>query len=187
MRSMSLRTPFVVAVLLAPALCVAAEWCSVDGSELAFRTTFEGEALPGKFARFDVSLDLDPANPEGAALEVVVDLRAADMGDEDMNEVLFDVAWLDVARYAEAVYCSDAITEGSPGEYTATGTLRLKGREKSVAVPFTFSQTDASARMRGETVLKRSDFDVGTGEWSTGDSIGLDVAVAFDVRLEHCD
>ena len=181
-----MRSPFGIVLLIAPALASATEWCGVEGSSLAFETTFEGEALPGTFGRFDVVFDFDPGRPADADLRVTVDLLAGDMGDEDMNEVLFDVAWLHVGKYPEAVYTSDTILEQAPDSYIAEGALRLKGAERRVSVPFSFRNSDERAEMSGEVVLRRTDFDVGSGEWSTGDSIGLDVRLRFDVKLEPC-
>ena len=43
------------------------------------------------------------------------------------------------------------------------------------------------ASMQGELTLRRTDFNVGSGEWSTGESIGLDVTLRFNVQLEPCD
>jgi polyisoprenoid-binding protein YceI len=38
--------------------------------------------------------------------------------------------------------------------------------------------------MSGELSLQRTDFNIGTGEWSAGDIIGLEVDVRFEVALE---
>lgn len=182
-----MRVLLCAALLIAPATSSATEWCSFDTSKLVFQTTFEGEALPGEFGRFDVKLDFDPGRLADASLHVAVDLTAADMGDEDMNDVLFDAAWLNVDKYPEAVYTSDTIAAHSKDTYVAEGALQLKGINGKVSVPFTFRCSGEDAKMRGEVVLRRTDFGVGTGEWSTGDSIGLDVRVSFEVRLRPCD
>ncbi len=161
----------------------AAEWRSTEGSEFTFEVTFEGEPILGEFRDFDVNLDFDPACLDSARLRVTVDLRAADMGDPDMNDVLFDPAWFDVQQFNEAVFVSDAITEQSPGEFIATGTLDLKGTVRSVAAPFSWTRSEDQATMQGGLVLKRTDFDVGSGEWATDDAIGIDVTLDFTVQL----
>jgi len=161
----------------------AAQWCSTEEKSLTFETTFEQEALPGEFRRFEVRLDFDPGSLDAAMLEVTVDLTAADMGDPDMNAVLFDEAWFDIGTFERATFTSDAIRELSPGQYLATGTLELKGARRTVEVPYTWEQSGGHARMHGELSLRRTDFGVGTGEWATGDSVGLDVSLAFDVQL----
>jgi hypothetical protein len=39
--------------------------------------------------------------------------------------------------------------------------------------------------MSGQLVLKRSDFSIGIGDWSSGDQIGIDVNVSFSVVLQR--
>jgi len=161
----------------------AAEWQSTEGSKFTFEVTFEGEPIPGEFRDFDVNLDFDPACLDSARLRVTVDLRAADMGDPDMNDVLFDPVWFDIEQFTEAVFVSDAIVEQASGEFIATGTLDLKGTSGHVAVPFSWTRPGDQATMQGGLVLKRSDFDVGSGEWATDDAIGIDVTLNFTVQL----
>ena len=127
----------------------AAEWRSIEDSKFTFEATFEGEPIPGEFGDFDVNLDFDPACLDSARLRVTVDLRAADMGDPDMNDGLFDPAWFDIQQFTEAVFVSDTITEQSPGEFIATGTLDLKGTVKSVAVSFSWMRSGGQATMQG--------------------------------------
>jgi polyisoprenoid-binding protein YceI len=162
----------------------ATEWRSKGDSSLFFEATFEGEPLPGEFQKFDVAFTFDKAAPDAATLVVTVELAAADMGDPDMNEVLFDVAWLDIETSGRAFFSSKAIRESSPGTYVATGILDLKGVQHSVTVPFEWQSSGNAATMRGRLSLNRTDFSVGSGEWSTGESIGLEVSLRFDVKLE---
>ena len=39
--------------------------------------------------------------------------------------------------------------------------------------------------MKGEVVVDRTQFDVGSGEWATGETIGIEVRVRFDLVLER--
>ena len=174
-------------LLIVPFLAGAAspvtsgEWCSADPSTFSFKTTFESEVLPGEFRVFDVRYT------EAAGLHVTVDLAAADMGDADMNEVLADPAWFGTETFPEAEFAADEIITTGAGRFVAEGVLDLKGVQQPVAVPFAFAESEDSASMQGELSLRRTDFDVGSGEWSTGEAIGLDVRLVFDIRLERCD
>ncbi len=161
----------------------AAEWRSTEDSEFTFTVTFEGEPISGQFGDFDVDLDFDPACLDLARLRVTVGLSAADMGDPDMNDVLFDPAWFDIQQFPEAGFVSDAIIEQSTSEFIATGTLELKGTVKKVAVPFSWTRSGDQATIEGELVLQRTDFGVGSGEWATDDAIGIDVKLNFTVQL----
>lgn len=185
---MIMRQVLPILLLLAAALpAAAADWRSAGASEFTFAVTFEGEPLSGAFTDFDVNLSFDAANLDDAVLQVVVALAAADMGDPDMNAVLFDPAWFDVEQFAEATFVSTTISALEDGRYLATGTLDLKGNERPVEVPFDWQESETGATMLGSFNLRRTDFEVGDGEWATDDSIGLDVALDFTVRLRAQD
>jgi polyisoprenoid-binding protein YceI len=164
-------------LMLAAVPAEATEWRMQSGSEFTFEATFESVASPGRFA----------ADPGAGRLRVTVNLAAADMGDADMNAIIADPIWFDVGNFPQAVYESEQIEARAPGEFVATGVLNLKGISKTVTVPFSWSEQDARANMRGQFVLQRIDFKVGSGEWATGDAIGLDVKLQFDLSLERGD
>lgn len=181
------RLPLSLLALLACSGVFGAEWRSTGASTFTFASTFEGEPIEGNFERFEVRFDFDPENPAAAQLVVTVELAAADMGDPDMNAVLFDEAWFDVTRFATAVYESNAIEQRTADEFVASGELDLKGVKACVEVPFTWTRGDAGPRMHGELSLRRTDFGVGTGEWASGETIGLDAHLNFDILLEQVD
>jgi hypothetical protein len=55
-------------------------------------------------------------------------------------------------------------------------------------VPFVWKQDTQNpdrATMSGQLVLKRSDFSIGIGDWSSGDQIGIDVSVSFTVEMQR--
>jgi polyisoprenoid-binding protein YceI len=164
-----------------------AEWRSTDDSVFSFSVAIEGVATAGEFHQFDVALDLDAANPGDGELVVRVDLRQADLGDPDMNAVLFDPAWLDVGQFREAVFRSEEIISRAAGEYLANGTLDLKGNLRPVSVPFHWEAVGGDGRMSAQLVLARTDFEVGSGEWASDDVIGIEVTLTFDIRLHGSD
>ena len=153
-----------------------AEWQSTDESTLEFEASFEGSPLPGEFPEFAVRFD-----PEASELRVTINVSRADLGDGDMNAVLFDAAWFGT-EHESAVFEATSIERSDDG-YVATGELQLKGVTSPVTVPINWSVDGDTATMRGEFELDRTAFNVGTGEWSTGDSIALQVVVRFDVSL----
>lgn len=180
-------TALIVACLVMAFPAQADEWRSKEGSRFGFETTFEGVAMPGEFAKFAVAFSFDPARPGDGCLRVTVDLAAADMGDPDMNAVLYEPAWFDTQQFAAAIFTSSEIVELAPGEFLAKGTLDLKGIREPVEVPFAWDRTGDVAVMTGELELDRTRFDVGSGEWASGDAIGIEVKLSFRVQLEPAD
>lgn len=162
----------------------AGQWRSIPvDSRLRFSVTNEGQAVRGEFQRFEVRLWLDPVRPADGRLEVSVDLTSADMGSADVNEGIREPEWLNTARYQRAVFRSEEIRREDAERFVAHGSLRLKGREGALEVPFRWHENGDTAQMSGESTIRRTRFGIGTGEWAEGAVIGLDVVVSFQVQL----
>ena len=179
-------------ILIAAVVCGAAQasagtWQKTADSRFEFEATFEGSPVPGSFAGFDIALQFAPDALEEAKLEVTVDLTAADMGDDEVNAIIADPIWFASAEHPRAVFRSRQIRSTGDGTFVAEGELDLKGKRDAVSVPFSWSRDGDAARMLGEFSVRRSSFDVGTGEWASGEAIGLDVRLEFDVRLSRAD
>lgn len=174
----------LVLTLVAPGT-PAEEWRMQEGSELLFGATWESEAVPGRFRKFDVQLDTDDGNLVGSTLTVTVQLEGADMDDPDINEAIVGAEWFAVDEHPVATFTSDAIEEAADGGYLAPGYLDLKGVRLPVNVPFHWSGSDDRAEMSGDLVIDRTRFNVGSGEWASGDTIGIDVRVSFTVILQR--
>lgn len=185
---------FVNAMLLSPLLfcqpSLADQWQSVlTNSKLNYEVTFQGLPIDGRFTQF--SVDYSPAKK----LLVTVAVDSADMSDDELNSEIAGVDWFDVGRFDQAVFSSNHLVtnssvaqSNSKESFIAEGSLTLKGVSEPVKVPFTWQpdfQNPDRATMSGELVLKRSDFSIGIGDWSSGDQIGIDVSVSFAVEMQR--
>jgi polyisoprenoid-binding protein YceI len=182
-----MRTFVFVMICLAALPAVADDWTLQDGSTFTFEASFESEPIEGSFTDFDVALDFDPEQAGENSLQVTVDLGGADMGDPDMNDAIAAPEWFDVDGFPQARFESSDIVEIAPGSFIAHGALALKGVRGDIDVPFTWSGSDETATMHGEVGLNRSDFAIGTGEWASGEQIGHDVLLRFDLQFERAD
>jgi polyisoprenoid-binding protein YceI len=164
----------------------AAGWAADTGaSKLEFVARYEGEPAVGRFHSFDTRLQFDPQRPEDGHMHVTVEVASADMQSAEINTTIRGAAWFDVARFGRAEFDSHQITRDRAGHYIAHGTLKLKGIARQVTVPFAWRSSDRSATMSGRFELRRSAFNIGTGDWSEGSTIGPNVEVRFDVRLRR--
>jgi polyisoprenoid-binding protein YceI len=162
----------------------AAEWrMDRTASLLSFQVSYQGSPAPGSFTQFGTQMRFDEAHPESGKLNVTVKMTSVDMGSADINEAIRGTEWLDLGKYAEAEFTSAAIKRVAVDRYIADGTLRLKGMQRAVQVPFTWMRAGNAARMKGEVTLDRTDFGIGSGEWAAADPIAHAVKVRFDVRL----
>lgn len=173
-----------LAALAASTPALAADWVlEPSASRIDFVASFEGNNAPGTFRTFDARARFDPDHPEQGRLDVTVQVGSADMRSADINKAIAGPEWFDSARFPQGEFRSAQITGTGQGRYAARGTLKLKGIERVVVVPFRWFRAGNEARMEGELVVKRNGFDIGTGRWAATNVIGPDVKIRFSVRL----
>ena len=87
-------------------------------------------------------------------------------------------AWFDTTAYPVAIFESTRIKDLGNNRYQFIGSLTLRGLTKEVTVPVLLKSERTIGIFDAELLLKRSDFNVGAGEWS--DSF---VSDDIDIRL----
>ena len=176
---------FALMLLAAWPLATHAGWTSSDSeSALEFIARYQDTELPGRFRKFDVRLQFDPAAPQKARLEVTVRVDSADMGDVDLNQGIAGADFFDFEHHPVARFVATAIHQGADDDsFIAVGDLQLKGRTRKIEVPFEWRQLPDHAEMQGTVDLERGDFGIGSGAWAKDDTIAQRVEVRFRVTL----
>jgi polyisoprenoid-binding protein YceI len=180
---------FLLAAVLAFAPCASVlgastQWSSLaDQSTLGFVAHWQGTPVPGKFAKFQVTARLDPANPSGGSLEVKIVTTSVSASSADVTRAIRSKDWLDVEHYPSATFVSQAIAAQSGGTLKVTGLLKLKGHARTLSFPLTLSHEGDHPVLDGQLTLLRTDFDIGTGKWSDGKIIAVPVSIVFHVVL----
>ncbi|HVC31173.1 MAG TPA: YceI family protein [Steroidobacteraceae bacterium] len=172
-----------LALLAAPAARAAAPVYTLQAakSSLTYAFVQAGGVNQGRFKSFSVSFD-----PTAGRLDVVIDMRSSDTGDQQRNGLLGSYDFFDVAQYPQARFTASRIERTATG-FDATGSLTLRGVSRSISVPFTWHTATGNGRpigyLSGRTILRRLDFGVGQGQWHYTQWVGNDVTVRFALVL----
>lgn len=152
---------------------------------LTFTASQGGAPFPGEFKRYTAQLCLDDKDPAKDKLTVDVDMDSADTGMDEMDAALKNDDFFDTAKYPKGSFVSDSVKLTSPGHYSVTGKLTLKGITKVLTVPFTWapSKDGKQARLDAKTTLNRRDYGIGKGQWDDPDYVGLTVDVVFAISF----
>lgn len=174
------------ALVLSAATAGAAEWRVVmPESEISF-TARQGErAFTGHFAEWRAEIRFDPNDLAASRAVVVIDLASARTGDRQRDAMLPEPAWFDVARFPEARFETTAIRHLGGNRYLAAADLTIKGITRQVKLPFTLDIEGDLAHMAGGLTLRRTEFDIGTGQWAEGKWVGLEVEVGVRLRARR--
>ncbi len=150
-------------------------------SSLTYTFTQAGAANEGRFKSFAVSFD-----PIAGRLDVLIDMKSFNTGDQQRNGILGGSDFFAVAQYPQSRFTASRIEKTAAG-YVATGSLTLRGVTRSITIPFTWRTATAQGRsvgyLSGQTTLQRLDFGVGQGQWRSTDQVDNEVMVRYSLTL----
>lgn len=175
--------PILLALLAFPSW--AQDW-KVDYAKSEIRFVIKQMNVPveGGFGRFNVKAAFDPSKPETGQFRVEVDVASIDTGSEEGNGEARRPAWFDAARFPKAQFVSTAIRRDGPGRLTMTGDISVKGKTRSITVPLMLTpQRTGGWLASGRFALKRTDFDIGGGEWNDPTVVANEIDGRFKMLL----
>jgi polyisoprenoid-binding protein YceI len=153
----------------------------VDLSKSSVIATTKQMNVPvdGKFRKFSAQLNFDPAKPTAGSANVSIDTGSYDLGADDYNKQAQGKEWFDSAAFPAATFVSSAIAPAGGNQYKITGKLTIKGKSQTVVVPVVIGSQGATQTFDGSLPIKRSQFDVGTGEWKDTSVVADEVVIKF--------
>lgn len=153
-------------------------------SSLTFTATQNNAPVSGEFKKFSGDIHVDPDRLNASNVHIVVDTGSLMTSYDDLTVTLLSSDWLDVKVFPQAVFTADKFTKTGDKSYSVAGTLTI--RDKAIPVTLTVVQEDYSnskARVKGSTILKRTQFGVGQGEWASTKEVKDDVKVTFTLSV----
>jgi polyisoprenoid-binding protein YceI len=153
----------------------------VDLTKSTVTATSKQMAVPveGKFKKFTAQLDFDPAKPTAGSATISIDTSSYDLGDETYNKQATDKDWFDTAHFPTATFASTGIAPAGGTKYNVSGKLTIKGKSQNVTVPVTVTSQGTTQTFDGSLPIKRTQFDVGTGEWRDTSVVADEVVIKF--------
>ncbi len=177
--SRSMLTAFAAVSLAASSAALA----DVDLSKSKVSAISKQMNVPteGVFKKFSAQVKFDPAKAAQGSAQVTIDVASYDLGDKMYNDQVAGKDWFDAKTYPQATFVSTAIAPAGGNKYSVTGKLTVKGKTETLTVPVTVTQSGATQAFDGVLPIKRSAFNVGTGEWKDTSIVADEVQIKFHI------
>jgi polyisoprenoid-binding protein YceI len=171
----------VAAIAMSFALTAHDAYAQIDAAHSTITATSKQMSVPveGKFTQFSAQLAFDPAKPAAGSAKVDVNMTSYDLGDETYNDEVRGKDWFDAKTYPSATFVSSAIAPAGADKFNVTGKLTIKGKSQTVVVPVTVTTQGAAHVFDGSLTIRRSQYDVGLGEWKDTSVVADDVVIKF--------
>lgn len=173
----------LVAIALATPMVAQAAAYAVDSasSRLSFAGAFDGRPFTGVFRNWTAQIDFDPAHLETSRVKVVVQTGSVATGTADYDKTLAEPSWFNVRQFPTAVFAARTFSKVGPNRYVARGELTIRNVIRPVILPFTLQPAGPRVRMKGELTLDRTQFGIGSGDFSGDQPLAKAVRVNVDL------
>lgn len=170
-------------LMLGMAHAAPPQWMMIpDESKLAFTATQNNAPVTGEFKTFSADIFVDPADLTVGSIDIVIDIGSLSASYADLKETLITADWFDTKTFPKAKFRASQFKQTGKNTYEATGTLTIRDKSAPVTLKFTAEEPSPNKRIvMGSTIIKRSTFGVGQGEWAGTEEIKDEVTVNFKV------
>jgi polyisoprenoid-binding protein YceI len=144
-----------------------------DSSKVQFEIgNFWVNTVDGEISGMTGEINFIPEVLDESFFEVCIDPTTIDTENEERDETLRDVEYLDVKSYPSICISSESI-EKLDNSYLMEAVLNIKGIKKPVEIEFTFIDNTFT----GEFEIERKDYNVGmdTGTFTISNTINLKI------------
>ncbi len=182
MKQLSLSLLFLLAIFNATPSYAGMQWdIYYPSSKLSFQGTMNNEPFTGTFSIYQASVDFDPKKPDGARIEVNIDVRSAKTGDKDKDEALPSKDWFNANAIPFAQLIGTKVRKLSDKKFELIGLLTIKDITHDFVLPFSMEDERDAQRIKGQVAINRFDYGVGIGNWANENYVKKDVTVFVDL------
>lgn len=147
--------------------------------------------VTGRFKDFEGDFKYDPNNLKGSKMDFRVMVNSVETDTPQRNEHLKTADFFDAQKYPYITFKSTKIVQKSPKKLLLYGKLTIKDVTKDVVLPVTITGHAESAMVPGvmvlgldvKTVIKRSDYGIGAGQWALTNIIGDEASLHIPIEL----
>ena len=181
-------------LLATPIPAHAASW-TVDyaHSHVGFKGKQDVDPFEGGFRAFTATIDFDLAHPESGHIAATIDIASATAGNAERDAYLPQPSWFDTKKFPQARFESTKIQPvetlvpcGGPHShsYVVSGKLTIKDVAKDITMDACVEIADHLMTAKANVPLIRTDFNLGTGQWSGDDMVRRSVEVAIVITAK---
>ncbi len=154
-------------------------------SSVTFISRQMGVPVESGFRKFDARIVIDPAKPEQGTARIDIDLTSIDTGNSDADREVMGNDWFDSKTFPGASFVSSGVKALGQDRFETQGKLTIKGKSMDVKAPFTLQQKGDNALLSGSFMIKRLDYNIGSGIWGDTDTVADEVQIHFRFTVSN--
>lgn len=164
---------------------------SIDAvhSEVSFRIRHLVSKTPGRFTRFQGTIQVDEKDLAKSSVDVSIEAASINTDNEARDKHLRNPDFFDVAKFPTITFKSVAVKVEGPGRVLVTGDLTMHGVTKRITIPVGIMGTTKGMQgeirggFSGDVKLNRNDYGITTYPGVLGEDVDISLNIEA-VKIE---
>jgi len=148
---------------------------AVAKSAVTYEIKNMGINTSGKFKTLEANIAFDQNNLAASSIEATVDVNSIDSDNAMRDNHLKAEDYFDAAKYPKITMKSTSFKKKVGNNYVGIFNVTIKGKTKSVEVPFTYTESSNVALFKGSFKINRKDFGVGGNSMVLADDAIIEI------------
>jgi polyisoprenoid-binding protein YceI len=152
------------------------EWV-VSASTVKFKIKNAGFNIDGTFGGLTAKIIFDTSKGYGNSIDATIDSKSVNTGNGTRDGHLKKTEYFDIVSFPILNMKTNLIAKEKDGSFKGYFKLTIKRKTKDVLVPFTFTEKDGKAIIKGSFIINRLDFGVGESSMILSDNATITIEV----------
>lgn len=152
------------------------EWV-VNSSIVKFKIKNAGFNIDGTLSGLTAKIIFDATKGYGNSIDATIESKSVNTGNGSRDGHLKKTDYFDVVSFPTINMKATLFSKEEDGSFKGYFKLTMKGKIKDVLVPFTFSEKDGKATLKGIFTINRLDFGVGESSMILSDNATITLEV----------
>ena len=153
----------------------AISWTPTTASVI-FYIKNAGVTVDGSLSGLKASVKFDPNDLNNSRIYASVKVNTIKTGIGKRDSHLKEAEYFNAAKYPEITMESSSFSK-SGDKYNGKFRVSIKGKVKTINVPFTFTENNSKGTFKGQFKLNRLDFGVGESSFILDDKVVVKVTL----------
>lgn len=152
------------------------EWL-VSSSSVKFKIKNAGFITNGTFSGLTAKIIFDTSKGYGNSIDATIEAKSINTKNGTRDGHLIKKEYFDVAGFPTINMKATLFGKEKNGSFRGYFKLTMKGKTKDVLVPFTFTEKDGKANIKGVFTINRLDFSIGESSMILSDNATITIEV----------
>jgi polyisoprenoid-binding protein YceI len=152
------------------------EWV-VSSSSVKFKIKNAGFTIDGTFSGLTAKIYFDSSKGFGNSIDATIQSKSINTGNGTRDGHLKKTDYFDVDKFPTINMKATLIPKEKDGSFKGYFKLTIKGKTKDLLVPFTYTEKEGKATLKGAFLINRLDYGVGESSMILSDNVTITIEV----------